>query len=236
MSRFSVAFVLSRTVYIIFGLLISIAVQAGTFTNATTALTAPATSTGSHTVSFKTQAFGTHYLQEKKNSGSWVNKKTYSTPIGNGTSYPAITRNFSRSGLSAGTYSYRVKFVPGANSPLSTAYSNTKITVVSTVPGVPSSISTPGSDNDGAFTVSWGAASGTIASYELEQQINSGSWVQTYSGTSLSEAVSGLTGGTYQYRVRACNSFGCGGYRTASNTTVVLSAPGTPPSITITDL
>lgn len=236
MSRFSVAFVLSRTVYIIFGLLISLAVQAGTFTNATTALTAPATSTGSHTVSFKTKAFGTHYLQEKKNSGSWVNKKTYSTALSSNSSYPAITRNFSRTGLSAGTYSYRVKFVPGTNSPLSTAYSNTKVTVVSTVPGVPSSISAPGSDNDGAFTVSWGAASGTVTSYKLQQQVNGGSWGEIYSGTSRTKAINGLTDGIYKYRVKACNSLGCSGYRTAGNTTLVLHAPGAPSSITITEL
>lgn len=237
MSRFSFASALSRTVFIIFGLLISIVVQAGTFTNASTALTAPATSAGSHTVSFKTQAYGTHYLQEKKNSGSWVNKKTYFTQLtGTSSNYPKITRNVSRSGLSAGTYSYRVKFVPGANSPLSTAYSNTKVTVVSTVPGVPSSITTPGSDNDGAFSVSWGAASGTVTGYKLQQQVDGGSWGEIYSGTSRSKAVSGLVDGTYKYRVRACNSLGCGGYRTAGNTTLVLHAPGIPSSITITEL
>lgn len=237
MPRFSVASVLSRTVFIIFGLLAPIAVQAGTFTNASTALTAPATSTGSHTVSFKTQAFGTHYLQEKKNSGGWVNRKTYSTPSNGTNNYPAITRNVSLTGRTVGTYSYRVYFVPTSSTGQpATGYSNIKITVVTTPPGIPASISAPASDNDGAFTVSWGAASGTVISYELQQQVNGGSWVQIYSGTSLSEAVSALANSTYQYRVRACNSTGCSGYRTASNTTVVLSAPGVPSSITITEL
>lgn len=238
MSCFSLDSVLSRTVFIIFGLLISIAVQAGTFTNATTALTAPATSTGSHTVSFKTKAYGTHYLQEKKNSGSWVNRKTYVTAFGgyNSVDYPSITRNVSRSGLTAGTYSYRVRFVPGQGSQLNTSNSNVKITVVSLTPAIPASISAPTNDNDGAFTVSWGAASGTVTSYKLEQQLNSGSWSEIYSGTNLSEALTGLVDGTYQYRVKACNSEGCSGYRTAGYTTLVLHAPGVPSSITITEL
>lgn len=237
MSRFSFASVFSRTALIIFGSLISIVVQAGTFTNTSTALTAPASnSTGNYTVSFKTSAWGTHYLKQKKNSGGWVNVASYFTAPNGTTTYPTITRNVSLTGRTTGTYSYRIYFVPPAQSTLSAGYSNIKVTVVSIVPGTPLSISTPSSDNDGAFTVSWGAASGTVTSYELEQQINSGSWVQIYSGASLSEAVSGLADGTYEYRVRACNSIGCGGYRTAGNTTLVLHAPGVPSNITITEL
>jgi len=226
-----------RTVLIMFGLLVSVVVQAGTFTNTSTALTAPASSsTGNYTVSFKTSAWGTHYLQEKKNSGGWVNIKTYVTNPNGTTSYPSITRNVSVSGRTSAMYSYRVRFVAPSESTLSSGYSNIKVTTVSIVPGIPSSISAPSSDNDGSFSVSWGSSSGTVTSYKLEQQLNSGSWSQIYSGTSLSQSVSGLTDGTYRYRVRACNSSGCSGYRTASNNTVVISPPGTPPSITITEL
>lgn len=235
MSRFSFASAFSRTVFIVFGLLISLAVQAGTFTNASTALTAPASSsTGNYTVSFKTNAYGTFYLQEKKNSGSWANRFTFATTPGNYNA--ALTHNVSLTGRTSATYYYRVKLVGAQGTNLGTKYSNTKITAVSLIPSIPASISAPGNDNDGTFSVSWGTASGTITSYQLEQQINGGSWGQIYSGTSRSKAVSGLVDGTYKYRVKACNSDGCSGYRTASNTTVVLSAPGTPPSITITEL
>jgi len=228
-----------RTVLIMFSLLVSVVVHGGTFTNVSTSLTAPATSsTGNFTVTFKTEAQGTHYLQQKKNSGSWVNVNSYVTDS-NG--WQTVTsRSVSRSGLAAATYSYRVKFVPHpvavSHFGSSVLYSNTKITVVSIVPGIPPSISAPSTDSNGAFTVSWGGASGTVTSYKLEQQVNGGSWSQIYSGTSLSKAVSGLADGTYRYRVRACNNSGCSGYRTAGNNTVVISAPGTPPSITITEL
>ena len=233
MLRFSLSYALSRTAFVMFGLLISIAVQAGTFTNATTALTAPATSTGSHTVSFKTAAWGTFYLQEKKNSGNWVNVHTFAIPSVNDLTY---TRNVARSGLTSGTYSYRVYFVPGLNSSLSASYSNTKVTVISLVPGIPSSISTPINDNDGAFTVSWGVASGVIESYQLEQQANDGTntWTQIYSGTGTSQAVTGLVDSTYSYRVKACNSEGCSGYQLSSNSTIVAHTPGVPPNATLT--
>jgi hypothetical protein len=236
MSRVSFASVFSRTAIIFFGLLISVALQAGTFTNATTALTAPASSsTGNYTVSFKTAASGVHRLQEKKNSGSWVNVKTYTTP-GNGsaTSYPTITRNVSLIGRTTATYSYRVNF--GGNYSVAAGYSNIKVTVVSITPGIPVSINTPDNDNDGAFTASWGTASGTVTSYKLEQQVNSGAWSEIYSGTGLSHALTGLVDSTYNYRVRACNSSGCSGYRTAGSTTLVLHAPGIPSGITITEL
>lgn len=237
MPCFSLDSVLSRTAFIILGLLISVVVQAGTFTNTSTALTAPASSsTGNYTVSFKTSAWGTHYLQEKKNSGSWGNIKTYVTAPNGTTSYPSITRNVSVSGRTSATYSYRVRFVAPSESTLSSGYSNTKVTVVSIVPGIPSSISAPSSDNNGAFTVSWGTASGTVASYKLEQQVDSGVWSEIYNGTGTLQPLTGLADGTYKYRVKACNSSGCSGYRTASNTTIVISPPGTPSSITITEL
>jgi len=239
MSPFSLSSVLLRAGYIIFGLLFVMNVQAGTFTNASTALTAPATSsTGNYTVSFKTEACGTHYLQQKINSGSWTNIVSYVTSS-NANDYQTVkTRNVSRSGQANSTYTYRVKFVPCAGSPLGTdpMFSNTKVTVVTLIPGVPSSITEPASDYDGAFTVSWASSSGSPASYKLEQQFNGGSWSQVYSGTALSKALSGLPDGTYKYRVRACNASGCSSYRTAGNVTIVVRTPGIPPSITITEL
>ncbi|MDX2349627.1 MAG: fibronectin type III domain-containing protein [Porticoccus sp.] len=232
--------VYTRALFAAIVLLVSITTQAGTFTNVSTSLTAPATSsTGSYTVSFKTEAWGTHYLQEKKNSGSWANVKSYVTDENNWQTVKS--RSVSRSGLATATYSYRVKFIATAHYPIrffgsAPLYSNTKTVFVAITPGVPASISAPSTDNNGAFTVSWGTASGTVTSYKLQQQLNSGSWGQVYSGTSRSKAISGLGDGTYKYRVKACNSAGCSGYRTAGNTTVVTRPPGVPPAITITEL
>src|SRR5690606_5136543 len=87
-------------------------------------------------------------------------------------------------------------------------------------PGVPSSISAPATDSDGAFAVSWGSATGTVTSYVLERQKDGGSFSQVYSGSGTSYNVTGLSAGTYVFRVKACDGSTCGGYRTSSGTTV----------------
>jgi hypothetical protein len=189
-------------------------------------------------VSFKTSAWGTHYLQEKKDSGSWVNVASYATAQnGSSTTYPTVTRNVSLSGRTNGTYSYRVYFASAnniTNSPPS-GYSNTKVTVVSVVPGTPSSISNPDSDNDRFFTVSWGAASGVVENYQLEQQADDGTntWTQIYSGIETSKAITVSVDAIYNYRVKACNSNGCSGYQVSSNGTIVALTPGIPPNATL---
>jgi YD repeat-containing protein len=104
-----------------------------------------------------------------------------------------------------------------------------------TPPGIPSSITVPASSTTGSYTVSWGAASGTLTAYELYEATNSGfsGQVLVYSGTALSRAISGKGSGSYYYRVRACNGSACGGYRTGSNATVVNLTPGVPASISV---
>jgi hypothetical protein len=80
------------------------------------------------------------------------------------------------------------------------------------------------------FTANWAApVTGTVSSYKLDVSTSStfSSFVSGYSGldcsTSLSQAVSGLSNGTYYYRVRANKTSvtGTGGYyRTAITVTV----------------
>lgn len=103
-----------------------------------------------------------------------------------------------------------------------------------TPPGIPASITVPASSSTGSYTISWGAASGTVTAYQLYEATNSGFSPETlaYSGTALSKAISGKGNGTYYYRVRACNGSLCGGYRTGANPTVVtLSVPAAPATI-----
>jgi len=104
-----------------------------------------------------------------------------------------------------------------------------------TPPGVPASITVPASSTTGSYTVSWGAASGTLTEYKLYEANNAGfsGEVLVSSGTALSQAISGKGNGSYYYRVRACNGTACGGYRTGGNPTVVTLPPGVPASITV---
>ena len=86
-------------------------------------------------------------------------------------------------------------------------------------PGVPASIAVPASSSTGSFTISWGAASGTVTGYQLMQATSASFSGETsvYSGTALSVALTGRGSGTYYYRVRACLDISCGGYRTGAN-------------------
>ena len=126
-----------------------------------------------------------------------------------------------RAGSSTSTYDYD----PGGN--------RTQTTVVVT-PGVPSSITVP-STSSGSHSITWGASGGTVTAYQLYQATSpsfSGQ-VQVYSGSSSSAALSVSAGGTYYYRVRACNQDACSGYRAGGNGVVVTLPPGTPTSISV---
>jgi YD repeat-containing protein len=100
-----------------------------------------------------------------------------------------------------------------------------------TAPPAPASISVPSTSSTGSITVTWAASSGAT-SYVLEQQMNGGAWTQVYSGSATSKAISGLGGGTYVYRVEACNANGCSGFTTSGNLVVALKPP-TPSSISV---
>ena len=99
------------------------------------------------------------------------------------------------------------------------AAGNRSQVVSGTLPGVPASITVPASSNTGAYTISWGTASGTVTAYKLFQATNAGfsGATQVYSGTALNVALSGRSNGTYYYRVQACLDVQCSGYRTGAN-------------------
>ncbi|MBL4705312.1 MAG: fibronectin type III domain-containing protein, partial [Flavobacteriales bacterium] len=97
------------------------------------------------------------------------------------------------------------------------------------VPGVPGSLTNATQDTDSSVAISWGTASGSVANYRLEEQKNNGSWALVNTGsTATSKTLTGRGNGSYQYRVRACNASGCGGYRTGVSTLIVRIKPATP--------
>lgn len=167
-----------------------------------------------------------YQLYQQKNGGSWVNI------------YTGTARSKSVSGLSDGTYKFQVRAYNTEST--YTAYSGYRVSgsvIVANKPGTPGAVTIPGTDDNGAFTVSWGASAGTVDNYQLYQQKNGGSWVNIYTGTATSKAVSGLTDGTYRFQVRAYNSessfIAYSGYSTSSNSTIVANKPGTPGTVAI---
>lgn len=188
-------------------------------------ITVPATSTsGNYTVTW-TAATGTvtaYELYEATNPGFSGESLVHSGS--------ALSKAIS--GKGSGTYYYRVR---ACNASACGGYRTGSNPTTVTPPGIPASISVPSSSSTGAYTISWGTATGTVTAYQLYEATTSGfsGQVQVYSGTGTSRAISGKSNGSYYYRVRACNGSLCGGYRTGANPTVVtLAPPAAPASIT----
>jgi RHS repeat-associated protein len=102
------------------------------------------------------------------------------------------------------------------------------------IPDTPSSISVPLSNTTGSFNVSWTRVLFyPTPYYKLYQSKNSGSYSYLGSTSKANLVVSGLTNGTYRYRVRACyaerGAEYCSGYKYSSNTYVSIPVPPPPP-------
>ena len=190
----------------------------------------PNPNTGDYTVAWSAVPGADDYrLQESSNGGAtWTNYFAWST-----------SKSFS--GKAPGTYLYKVRWcdlVWRRGEPLdicrNTNFPAVSVTVNNAVPPVPTGLTGPGTDYNGAYTISWNASTGA-ASYRLEQRFGSGSWTLIHNSSARSKAISGAVEGTWSYRVRACNATGlCSNYSSTLSVTVapppaapVVTAPGT---------
>jgi len=178
---------------------------------------------GTYTVSWTAPAGATSYdVQERLGSGSW-------TAVASGTTATSI----SRPGTTSGSYTYRVS---AKNSHGTRGWATSGAVTVDTtygvLPAVPASLTVPATSSTGAATLSWGAV--TLATrYVVEQSANGGtSWSGVYDGTATSKALSGLANGSYMYRLQACNTYGCSGWRAGNHTLVVTHPPASAPTVT----
>jgi hypothetical protein len=88
----------------------------------------------------------------------------------------------------------------------------------------PAALTGPSTDADGSYTISWTAATGALT-YQLEENLNGGSWNSVYNNTGLTTNISIRSPGTWNYRLKASNTIGSSGY---SGTKTVLVAPPVP--------
>jgi len=180
-------------------------------------ISVPSTSSGAVSVGWASASTATSYtLQHQLNGGSWSTVFT-----GNATST-------SVSETTSGSYAYRVEACNGGGCG---AYKASGTVTVTIPPASAPSLSAPSSSNTGSYTVSWTGVSGAT-SYNLQEQVNSGAWSTIYSGTTLSDAMSGHANGTYGYRVQACNAGGCSGWSAIVSVTVLF--PPTVPQYPLT--
>ena len=95
--------------------------------------------------------------------------------------------------------------------------------------GAPS-LSVPGTNDTGSYTVSWSAVTGAT-SYTLQEQINGGAWNSVQSNASTSWGASNKSVGSYSYRVQACNGSGCSAWSVAATINVVPPPPSSAPAL-----
>ncbi|NKB39015.1 MAG: tandem-95 repeat protein [Gammaproteobacteria bacterium] len=125
--------------------------------------------------------------------------------VTNNTSNVTYTLNNGFDGIDSFTYT-----VDDGNG--GTAVGNASLTVTTTTIN----------DDDGNYTVSWGAATGQVDTYKLEES-SGGAWTEIQDSSALSKVFTNRPVGAYDYRVRACNSSGCGDYNPVN--TVVCNYP-----------
>lgn len=162
-------------------------------------VTAPATSTGSHTVSWTAVAAATSYqLAEQVNGGGW-------TAV-----YTGAATSIGLTGRAPATYGYRAIACNAGG--CAGTYSAVVNTVVSAIPPAPTGF-TGYSESDTSvrpplitWFLSWNAAPGATY-YEVQQQIGTQTPTIPYSGASPSWGTTGR--GVRQFWVRACNPAGC---------------------------
>ncbi len=93
-------------------------------------------------------------------------------------------------------------------------------------------LSAPASNSTGAYTISWSSVA-TASSYKLEESSDGGaSWNQISNANDTTSQVAGRLGGTYSYRVSACNRGGCGPLSSVGSTTVA-RPPVSSPTLTV---
>jgi YD repeat-containing protein len=97
----------------------------------------------------------------------------------------------------------------------------------------PASIAVPSSSNSGDYSISWGAATGTVLTYELYESTHAGfsPAARVHNASGRTASFSGKANNTtFYYRVRACANADCSGYATGANGVAVNILPPSAPS------
>ena len=142
------------------------------------------------------------YIVERQvDGGSWAQ-------IYQGTA----TRTTNTVAFGTNTVAYRVKAYDAAGLESGWKTSSTVTVTNNRAPGAPGSLTVPDVVRGGStLAISWTAASdsdGNLSGYELERQVNGGSWTQIYKGSALTYTDT-ITAGwnTVAYRVRSYDSY-----------------------------
>ncbi len=185
-----------------------VSVQA-TIPTAPSSVNASVSNSDDITISWSNVSIATHYEREVRiNGGGWQNNRRYNQPQTSVT----FTNQQPRS------YQYRVRACNAAG--CSGWTFSGQVTVQATLPSPPSSVGAVINNGDD-ITISWSNVS-IATHYEREVSINGGAWQnnRTYNQPQTSVTFFNQQSRSYRYRVRACNTAGCSGWRTSGSVTV----------------
>jgi hypothetical protein len=94
-------------------------------------------------------------------------------------------------------------------------------------------LTVPAVNHTGDVVIEW-SVSALAISYALEQSSDAGStWTSVYEGDATQAALTDLDDGTYRYRVKACNTYGCSAWRVAPGVLVVTRPPTEAPVLSV---
>ena len=177
-------------------------------------LSVPATNlTGGYSVTWGAVAGTTRYeLQERQGSGSWD------------LIHNAGSTSKALSGKATGNWGYRAR---ACNEAGCSSWSATSTVAVTRPPTGAPTATAPSTSTTGSYSISWTTVT-HAASYQLQEQLASGSWATIHDAAGTSKAVSGKSTGNWSYRVRACNAAGCGGWSSTRTVVVTTTPPATP--------
>lgn len=142
-----------------------------------------------------------YIVERSTNGGSW--SQIYQGTATSTTNTVAFGTN---------TVAYRVKAYDAAGLESGWKTSSTVTVTNNRAPGAPGSLTVPAVVRGGSnLAISWTAASdsdGNLSGYELERQVDGGSWTQIYKGSALAYTDT-ITAGwnTVAYRVRSYDSY-----------------------------
>ena len=174
-----------------------------------------------------------YIVQRQVNGGSWD------------TGYQILAADstgFVDSSLSPGVYNYRVvahRDDDGSGFPCDSSYSNSsggEIQTFEPPDGDPSNLALSVDHTAGTITLTWADNSSNEDSFIIQRQVDGGAWDDSYSSTAADTEIfvdSGLTAGTYSYRVVAVNSYGVSSASNMESETV-LAVPAAPTDLTAT--
>ncbi|MEV5117776.1 wall-associated protein [Stenotrophomonas indicatrix] len=177
------------------------------------ALSAPGYITqGSVNLTWSPAGGANRYELQRAQAGTWS------------TIFDGAVQAFTSTGLATGTYQFRVRgcrVVCGE-------WSNTASVAVELPPATVPVLTVPATAFNGSYSVSWSASAGAER-FELDESANGGAWTQVHNAVGQSKGFTGKPGGSFNYRVRACNPVGCTSYSGSAAVAVVYppaSAPG----------